>query len=576
MKKTGKYQRILLLWPYKERTVAKNEATDYGQLAPRYPLGMGFIKYHLRKHGYNADFIDCTMTDERSVNNGRVRFGYSDSQIESMIREAKPDVVGISQMFSFDFDICRNIFSLVRKIDSDIITVWGGTHPTVASHDCLNECADADYLVIGEGEMPFLRLLDTLNEGGDIAKVKSIGYRTADGKIAINSERDWLPDLDSHVLPYGSKEELQPYYDRSGAINFVTSRGCPFSCMFCTAPQFYKKHFYARSPQNVADEMELLVNEYGFKKLSVEDEIFTYDMDRVEEICSLVIEKGLKFAWVAESGLAISKLNYDLISKMKQAGFAELRLALESGDIEILKKMKKPVSLSKAKKVMKWVREIGIRTSCCILVGFPGETEEQMRMTIEFAKDVGFDWTIINIVVPLPGTQINMDLAKKGIKLDFSEFEGTTRPPSTHELPAEKLLEIKEYANFILNFEHNYNLRRGDSRVAEKDFSLLLEQYDFAKMWFYYGISLYKNAKPSDALQAFKKGESFEQRAEMAANFIKFLQDPDSYEPDGRYLKADIEKSLGYDFGRLSIEKALENEKVKGTAYQRRHTKIEL
>jgi len=330
----------------------------------------------------------------------------------------------------------------------------------------------------------------------------------------------------------------------------ISSRGCPYNCTFCTAPKFYKNRFKPRSPEKVVEEMELLINDYGIETIIMQDENITCDMKRMERILDIIIEKNLKIEWFAEVGLSIRNLSYEIIEKMKKAGFSELRLAVESGDAQTLKKIKKPVEIHQIRNVVKWIREFKLRAISFLLIGLPGETFEQMNNTVNFADELGFDWNIISFALPIPGSKIYENLIAKGCTFDYLDFERYTSPvEGVAEIPAERLIKFKEEANVRLNFENNYNLTRGDVFLAIKDFENLTKKYpDLEKAYYYLGIAYYKAIQYSKALDSFNHIISINKNFKNTLEWIEYLKDKRFLDKDKSYIR-DMEIKLNYFYG---------------------------
>lgn len=508
-------KKILLIWPYYETVITDNAVTQYNFIEARFPLGLGYLAAYLEKFDYEVEILDCYAESKNQNRIGdKIRAGMTDEEIADYIRNYKPDMVGVSQMFSYLEPVCHSIFSLVKSVSPEIVTVWGGTHPTVRVENCV-QYRDVDFVIIGEGERPLLELVNCLNSDGDLGELKAIAFMGDDGKLVINSDRLWIQDLDEHGMPARHKVVMDKYNSGSTdnkTYNMVTSRGCPFSCTFCTAPDFYQKRFKGRSPKQVVDEMEHLISNYSADTIIVDDENLTFDMKRIVAIMDEMIERGVSVKWYAEVGLSISYLTVDIINKMKQTGFVELRLALESGDAEMLKTMKKPLVLRKAREIMSKAREAGMRCVSFLLMGMPGETMEQMENTVKFADEIGFDWNIISMVLPLPGTQIHKDLESKGKKFNYMDLERYTLPvDGVSSISSKELIEFREDSNNHLNFSNNYNLFRGDVNVALNDFIALSERYEnLPKVWYYMGIAYERIGEKDKALNAFKRTYSID------------------------------------------------------------------
>tara|TARA_B100001250_G_scaffold363257_1_gene342500 strand:- start:941 stop:2545 length:1605 start_codon:yes stop_codon:yes gene_type:complete len=508
-------KKILLLWPYYEHSLTEEAVLKYNNIESRFPLGLGYLAAYLEKFDFEVKILDCYAEKKKQTIIGdKIRNGMTDEEIREYVLEYKPDLIGISQMFSYLEPVCHSIFSLIKKINPEIYTVWGGTHPTVAVENCV-KYKDVDFIVIGEGERPLLELIKCLNNKKDLKDLKAVAYLNKEGNSVINNDRLWIEDLNTHVWPARNKVDMSKYentiYSKK-TYNMVTSRGCPFACTFCSAPTFYQKRYKGRSPKCVVDEMEFLVDNYGAELIIVDDENLTVDMKRIEAIMDEMIERKLNIRWYAEVGLTIAYLTMNILTKMKQTGFLELRLALESGDAEMLKKMKKPLVLRKAQNVMKFAREADMRCVSFLLMGMPGETISQMTNTVNFADEIGFDWNIISMVLPLPGTQIHRDLTSLGHTFDYVDLERYTLPvDGVSTIPKEELISFRENANNYLNFENNYNLHRGNVKMALDDFKYLSERYpDLPKVWYHMGIAYEKLGETINAKKSFIKAHELD------------------------------------------------------------------
>lgn len=550
-----KIKRVLLIWPHNERKYDPDMRTDYAIESLRFPLGIGYLAAYLeRELDIEVELLDMVAeSPQPKIIGSHVRWGMRDEEIEPRIRQSQPDLVGVSQMFSYLEPGARKIFQIVKSIDPGIVTVWGGTHPTVAPKECV-ACPDADYIVLGEGEVAMRELIERLNAGESVDGMRSLAYRGPEDKPVINNNRSWIEDLDTHVLPARQKLDMTRYLGPTKTANLITSRGCPFACTFCTAPTMYQKRFNALSPECVVDELELLNKEYGACDFIIQDENTTLDMDRIEAVADEIIRRGLDINWISEVGVLIARLNRQLIHKLARSGFTELRLPVESGDAEILKKMKKPLKLSKVAPVLEAAREVDLKCVSFLLLGLPGESEENMRNTAEFALEMGFDWNVISLVLPLPGTQIYRDLVARGEHIDYVDLEKYASPRNgVSDILAERLVDLRVEFNDMLNFEQNYNLTRGNVTVAIDYFAELAYRYPgISKMHHYLGIAIYKSGDLEGALDSFRQaGEDNDRKlnsAEWATALHAFLEAAPSHGP---CLSVDVEQKLGYAYGHI-------------------------
>lgn len=552
----------LLIWPYIQRKPVKDTRTQQMFVTSRFPLGIGYVASYLeRELDIDISIFDCVAEQPNGVLiDEMIRWGCDDQSIERRIEEFAPDFVGVSQMFSYLDKPVRNIFSIAKKVDSNIINIWGGTHPTVAPKECL-EFDDVDYLILGEGEAPIKSLIQTLNEDGDISNLKSLGYKNNNGEIFINNQREWIQNLDEHVLPARDKVNFEAYMGPNREANIITSRGCPFACTFCTAPAFYQKRYNGRSPNLVVDEIEHLHKDHGVKKFIIQDENISFEMDRLEGIADEIIRRKLNIKWYPEAGILIARLSPQLIEKMAKSGIMAINLPVESGDQSVLKKMAKPLKLSKVMPLVEACREHQVRVRSFLLLGLPGETEEQRETTKEFAHSVGFDWNYISLLQPLPGTDVFEELKAAGAKFKIDEVERFIVPPK-HGMgyTGEELLQTRHNFNIFLNFENNFNLSKGNLSVALTDFDDIANRYpNVAHIHHYLGLAKYKNMDLKGALNAFIK--AVETAKTYPAPDGPMINSQDwiaalkhglsASENMASYLERHVETSLGYKYGHI-------------------------
>jgi len=551
-----KITKILLIWPANELKVDLDSRTRWAIESLRFPLGIGYLAAYLEQElEVEVQLLDMVAErPEPEFFGDTMRIGMRNDELEDRIKAFKPDMVGVSQMFSYLEPVCEEFFRIAKSVDPNIVTVWGGTHPTTVPEGTLS-CPDVDYIVLGEGEAPLKELVERLNANQSPKGIKSIGYCDENGKMVISEERSWIENLDHHVLPARHKVDMGKYLGATKEINMVASRGCPFSCTFCTAPTMYQKRFVARSPEKVVEEMKFLMEEYGVREFIFQDENITFNMDQIEAVADLIIEKKLDVNWYAEAGVLIARLNERLIHKLAKSGYSELRLPVESGDPEILHKMKKPLKLTKVQPIVDAARSEGIKVMSYLLLGLPGESEENMRTTAAFALEVGFDWNAISLVLPLPGTEIYRDMIKQGKVIDYVNMVKYALPvDGTSDLPAEQLINLRVELNDMLNFEQNYNLTRGKIHVAIGFFEEMISRYpSFAKMHHFLGLAKYKNCDLYGALESFHHAAEIDSKK---YNSVDWVQSLESYLKNSSsadtYLPEELENKLGYIYGHIS------------------------
>jgi len=240
---------------------------------------------------------------------------------------------------------------------------------------------------------------------------------------------------------------------RKPTTEIITSRGCPFQCIFCSIHTVWGRQWRARSAKNVVDELEHLYKKYGIKEFRFFDDNVSWNKKRIIEMCDEIIKRKLDIKWDTPNGVAISTLDEEVLRKMKSSGYYKIVMGIESGSEKTLKYMRKPVVLKHARKVIKICNKLGIWTWSTFVIGFPDETQKEIRKTIDFAKSSGLNFATFYIAQPYPGTEMydiykKEGLLKKGVNLKSSV---THTEYDTHHFKAEELRKIQKniYSEFI-------------------------------------------------------------------------------------------------------------------------------
>jgi radical SAM superfamily enzyme YgiQ (UPF0313 family) len=280
--------------------------------------------------------------------------------------------------------------------------------------ETLKEFERFDYLVRGEGEFSMLELA----KKEPLSKIKGLSYRE-NGGIKHNPPRELNDKLDE--LPFPARELLpMDKYFSAGAKQtpsdyILSSRGCPYQCIFCADHLVHGRKFRFRSPENIIKEVEEL-EKRGIKDFDFVDDNFTLLIERVEKFCDIMTEKGLnkKISWRCTSGLRVDRITFDLLKKMKEAGCYMVSLGIESGNDEILRKMRKNIDLNKVRQAIKWCNKVGIETRGLFMFGNLGENKKTMQDTINFAKSLDLDTATFHITIPFPNTDYWNIIKKEG------------------------------------------------------------------------------------------------------------------------------------------------------------------
>lgn len=395
------------------------------------PLGLAYLGAALEGN-YDVKILDAMaegFEEELSLNDGTLRYGLSSDKIRDKIREFSPDVVGISCLFSVQFANALEVCRIIKKVDENIITIVGGAHPSALPQEVLKE-KEIDLVVMGEGEKTLGELLKAIDEGADLAKIDGIAYRVGEN-IVVNAKTRYIEDLDSLPFPARHLLPMEKYFEvnkphgsttlRSPSTVLISSRGCPGRCVFCSIHTVWGKAYRARSAENVLMEIEDLIKRYGIKEVQFEDDNLILDKERARRIFRGMISRKMNISWHPVGGIALWKLDEELIRLMKESGCYRLSLPIESGDQYVLDNIiKKPVDLGKIRSMIAVVKKYRIKTDALFVIGFPGETKKQLQNTFKYVRSLPVDNINFFFATPFPGTELlAICRDKKCLRPDF-------------------------------------------------------------------------------------------------------------------------------------------------------------
>jgi radical SAM superfamily enzyme YgiQ (UPF0313 family) len=265
---------------------------------------------------------------------------------------------------------------------------------------------------LGEGEETMVELARALSAGpltpDVLREVRGIAFRNG-GEARINPMREWIKDLDA--LPYPARDLVDfdlyvPHaHNRRGrrATTAISSRGCPYPCVFCASHVVLGRGFRRHSPEYVVGEIEHLIRTHGVDQIIYNDDAFTTDRDRDARICELILQRNLRISWFCFA--RADGVTRDLLRLMQRAGCYSVGFGIESGDPAILKAMHKNETLDQMREAVGWANEAGLKTQCFFVFGSPGETPAAIERTVQFAIELKPALAFFNMLVPYPGTE---------------------------------------------------------------------------------------------------------------------------------------------------------------------------
>ena len=424
----------------------------------------------LLERQHKVRIIDAPTEGRRNlkqIDGTKYRVGLTNKEIADRIRRWSPDVVEIHIPFSGWWKTAYEVASTVKSIDKDIITVLSGLHPSARPVDSLMQ-PNIDFVVIGEAEYTMLELVGVLEQRttAGLKKVRGIGY-IKNGETVITPPRPAIQDLDAlpfparHLLPmeeyFAAVKEVPPRGEiRKPWTMMITSRGCPHNCIFCSVHVVMGRKWRGRSPENVVDEIEQVVHTYHVKQIDFLDDNMTLNKKRLENICDLIVKRGLDIEWYTPNGIRADGLDENLLTKMKASGCKKIRIAPESGVQRVVDQIiKKDLDLKKVENAVVLSRKVGIKVGCFFIIGLIGETKEDILATIKYAyklRRLGADSFYFSYATPLYGTEL-YEQAKRGgfLRTCFSDEALAAVEPliETPEFTADDLRELCARANLV-------------------------------------------------------------------------------------------------------------------------------
>jgi len=366
------------------------------------PLGLAYLASFVRKEGYNPFIIDLNIDN------------YSDEDLSRLVKKYNPLLIGISFMTN-QYRECLRLSNLFKNVLSTAYIAVGGPHVSALPGEILKECSNIDFSVIGEGEITFLELINSLNSGKkDFYHINGLCFHNND-EIIQNKPRELVKDVDSLPFPAWDLIKVREYsvfsIERGNTFALLSSRGCPNQCIFCDSHTIFGRKFRGRSAKNIFSEIEFLHEKYNMTQFDFVDDMINLKKDRVIELCKLIKESKIPFKWMANARL--NTLDKEILREMKESGCMRIDVGVESGDPFVLKRVKKEISNEQIINAHKWAKETGMQIGTFVMVGNLGETMGSVKMTAELLKDIGED-VMISIACPFPGTELYNIARKKG------------------------------------------------------------------------------------------------------------------------------------------------------------------
>lgn len=361
---------------------------------PLHPLGVTKLAAILREKGNDVEILDMDASNITVKDLGRC------------LDKSQPNSVGISYRTA-NLKDAREIRDFVKNYDDNIKVLVGGADVTARKLDSVRD-VDADLGVVGEGEDLISIIVNHQNE--DLSTIKGLILKDKKGKLHFTGEREPIRNLD--VYPFTAYDLLNLDNYRTYPINLprdyltmITSRGCPFSCIFCFNSMF-GKFWRANSPEYVVNEIEHCKHSLPLhlKSILFLDDSFTVDKDRIYQLCRLIKKRDIDLTFKFET--RVDLINHALLKAMFDVGFKHISFGVESGNAIILHEWEKGITKDQVRKAFKTAKKIGFCVTAYMIIGAPSETPKTIQDSIDFAKELKADFTQWSVAAPIPQTKL--------------------------------------------------------------------------------------------------------------------------------------------------------------------------
>jgi anaerobic magnesium-protoporphyrin IX monomethyl ester cyclase len=372
--------------------------------SPLPPLSLSYLAAVLIREGIQVRILDFLV------------MRYHPRKLRRELEEYRPQLVGATCV-TLNYPIARRMLKACKDFDPHIFTVIGGPHVTFAQDETLLKSPWIDAIVVGEGERTLVELARTVEEGKDLRNVPGIAFAD-NGAVTRTAPRARIEELDELPLPARGLLPMARYRALGTTCTVITSRGCPYSCIFCSGHRMFGPKVRFRSPELVVDEIERLQRDFGLAKVNLVDDTFTVNHRHAEAVCEEMLRRDLKMKWSAFA--RVDRMNQDLARLMNRSGCEWVLFGVESGDEGILKTVKKGITLEQVRRAVQIAAEAGINVFNSFIFGLPGESRDTALKSMAFGGELQEKYGAkygFHILAPLPGTELYERAKDYGIRI---------------------------------------------------------------------------------------------------------------------------------------------------------------
>jgi len=410
--------RILLFDPPYERLMGV-------QTTPLYPIGLSYLAATLKQAGHEVKYINLDYEEDLKIVNTFSRNANINNFINFMsevnnefnniwllfrqfVLKYSPNIIGIS-CITLKMKSVLMMARIIKEIDSEILIILGGHHATVYAEEILKKDNNIDIIALGEFDFGIVEVVNAIAKGNGslyekLRNVPGLCIRNHENRIIKTENNKYIENLDEIPFP-----ESAYYIEKSCVKNLpltsmMASRGCPYKCGYCATTNIWGRKVRRRSPENVIKEIKYKIKTYNVHFINFYDDCFTTDKSWIIELCERITKDKIAINWACIS--SVNLVDEVIFNKIVQAGCIKINLGVETGSDRISKLIRRTVKKETIRQVFGYAKKYRVSTAAYFMIGFPTETLEEIRETQRFIYELSPNWVYVNVLIPLPGTEI--------------------------------------------------------------------------------------------------------------------------------------------------------------------------
>jgi len=461
----------------------------------RWPLlGALYLAANLEANGHMVTVEDLFFIEKGIPHYKFFYYGKTREYVENMFTQGDYDLLAITCPFTSRWPFVTDLINMSKRLKPHVPIITGGIYPSTFPKECLEECPNLDFVLVGESDRTIVDFCKALKGEIPFSSVEGLAYKN-NGSIQLVPKVNYINNLDDlpypayHLVPIKKYFGVMKSLDLKGVLfPILTSRSCPNQCPFCNMYISHGKRWRARSARNVVDEMKYLKTKYHAKLFAFIDDNVTLSKNRIVEMCKLIIEEELNIEWNCPNGVSIKTLDKPTLSMMKEAGCTFLVLPIESADDHMRNEiMKKKLSIEKIEEIIYACKELGISTTAGFIIGYPGDSDVTINNTLKFLKKYPIDSVGVNILWPYKGTAVYDLCIEKGYlepcdQNNFFNIDTVNPIVETEDFDKSKVLAWKSLLLSEFRNKHgrtNTFIKKLISRKYRVKFGLDANLFDF-------------------------------------------------------------------------------------------------